>query len=45
MADFGGFGAGLEFDFPDLIFFVEGREVFLELSSEVIDVLLGAVEH
>ena len=45
MANFGGFRAGLEIGFPDLIFFVEDPEVFSELSSEVIDVLLGPVEH
>ena len=45
MADFGGFRAVLEFGFQDLIFFVEGHEVFLELSSEVIDVLLVPIEH
>ena len=45
MAEFGGFGVGLEFGSPYLSFFLEGHEVFLDLSSEVIDVLLGPVEH
>ena len=45
MADFGGFRAGLEFVFPDLGFFVEGHEVFLKISSEVVDILFGAIEN
>ena len=43
MTDFRGFRAGLEFDFQD--YFLEGLEVFLKLSSGVIDILLGTVEH
>ena len=43
MTNFRGFRAGLEFDFQD--YFLEGLEVFLKLSSGVIDILLGTVEH
>ena len=45
MADFGGFRSGLEFGLIDLGFFVEGREVFLKLSSDVVDILLGTVKN
>ena len=45
MTNFIGLRAGLEFVFPDLRFFVEGHEVFLKLSSEAIDILLGNIEH
>ena len=45
MYNFRGFGAGLEFGFPYLVFFVEGHEIFLKLSSKVVDILLGSVEH
>ena len=45
MTNFRGFRSGLEFGLPGFRFFVEGHEIFLKLSSEVIDILLGAVEH
>ena len=45
MTDFGRFRAGLDFGFPDLRFFVYSHKVFLKLSSEVVDILLGDVEH
>ena len=45
MADFGGLRSGLEFGLIDLGFFVEGREVFLKLSSDVVDILLGTVKN
>ena len=45
MYNFRGFGAELEFGFPYLVFFVVVHEIFLKLSSKVVDILLGYVEH
>ena len=45
MTNFRGFRSGLEFGLPGLRFFVEGHEIFLKMSSKVIDILLGSVEH
>ena len=36
---------GLEFRFPDLVFFMKGRQIFFEESTETVDILLCSVEH